>query len=568
MRLAVPVGGEVRSRLTSRDGVCAHLQLVRRSLPAGRRRGAGQPRGPRPARPGTRRPASRCVGGDPADGGVRRPVTVVGLYDAVDARTPYWAGRSQAPIVAAAEPGRQLVVRTVDELITPWATLAAEPWPDLRTHLDVPLLAGPAGPRPAAPRCRQPPRTSTPRPAPWAARRSARSARCWTRPPPARPGAHRDPAARGPARGAGHRGAGVRLRRRDRAAPAGDRAGPAARARHPRRRAACCCASSACSCWPGGVLGAALGWLVAVGAGRAGGWSRGSGRRPGGRCRPPSSRRCVAGLLAIVAAGSPTLRQPLTSLLRRVPPRASTLQVGLVEGAVVAAAAAGVVTLLTGDGGGDRPARARAAGHRRWAAAGAGHHPHRRPAGRGRPARRPAALGAGRAADRPPAGAAPADRHHHGGLRAAGLRRRRLDGGRPQPRDPRRGRGRRAGRARRRRRQLARRCATALLDIDPKRPLRHPGRDGVVGDRGRPAHHRGRAGGVRPDRAVGRPRPRRPRPRCLVTPPRPTRSGCRAPRSRWTRRFTAAAAPRELDVPGARPGGPMRLFLGVATRAA
>ena len=59
----------------------------------------------------------------------------------------------------------------------------------------------------------------------------------------------------------------------------------------------------------------------------------------------------VAGLLAILAAGTPTLRQPLTSLLRRVPPRASTLQVGLVEGAVVAAAAAGVVTLLTGDGG-------------------------------------------------------------------------------------------------------------------------------------------------------------------------------------------------------------------------
>ena len=73
--------------------------------------------------------------------------------------------------------------------------------------------------------------------------------------------------------------------------------------------------------------------------------------RPGGRSAAAVLASLVAGLLAIIAAATPTLRQPLTSLLRRVPPRASTLQVGLVEGAVVAAAAAGVATLLTGDGG-------------------------------------------------------------------------------------------------------------------------------------------------------------------------------------------------------------------------
>jgi hypothetical protein len=54
----------------------------------------------------------------------------------------------------------------------------------------------------------------------------------------------------------------------------------------------------------------------------------------------------VAGVLAVLVTATPTLRQPLVSLLRRVPPRVSALQVGLVEGALIAAAAAGEVTLL------------------------------------------------------------------------------------------------------------------------------------------------------------------------------------------------------------------------------
>jgi putative ABC transport system permease protein len=54
----------------------------------------------------------------------------------------------------------------------------------------------------------------------------------------------------------------------------------------------------------------------------------------------------LAGVLAVLVTAAPTLRQPLASLLRRVPPRASALQVGLVEGALIAAAAAGEVTLL------------------------------------------------------------------------------------------------------------------------------------------------------------------------------------------------------------------------------
>ena len=128
----------------------------------------------------------------------------------------------------------------------------------------------------------------------------------------------------------------------------------------------------------GAVLGTGLGWLAAEVATRL--WLE-----PGVHPEWSSAvalavlASVVAGLLAILAAATPTLRQPLTSLLRRVPPRASALQVGLVEGAVVAAAAAGVVTLLSGNGRPGRPARTGAARHRRWPAARPGDHPHRRP---------------------------------------------------------------------------------------------------------------------------------------------------------------------------------------------
>ena len=100
----------------------------------------------------------------------------------------------------------------------------------------------------------------------------------------------------------------------------------------------------------GAVLGIGLGWLAAEVATRL--WLE-----PGVELEArltlllAFAGSLAVGLLAIVAAGWPTVRQPLTSLLRRVPQRASALQVGLVEGAVVAAAAAGLVTALSGDGG-------------------------------------------------------------------------------------------------------------------------------------------------------------------------------------------------------------------------
>jgi hypothetical protein len=57
----------------------------------------------------------------------------------------------------------------------------------------------------------------------------------------------------------------------------------------------------------------------------------------------------AVGVAAVALAAVPTLRQPLVALLRRVPPRASALRLGAVEGGLVAATAAGLVTLLAGD---------------------------------------------------------------------------------------------------------------------------------------------------------------------------------------------------------------------------
>ena len=193
-----------------------------------------------------------------------------------------------------------------------------------------------------------------------------------------------------------------------------------------------------------------------------------SSSRRGGRCWWPFAGSLVAGLLAILAAGWPTVRQPLTSLLRRVPQRASALQVGLVEGAVVAAAAAGLVTALSGDGG---PVALLAPGLlaiagglllTQVAVAAAG------PAAARAMRTRPAHVGPDRAADRPPAGAAPADGDHHRGLRAARLRRRRVGGRRPQPDRAIGPRGRRGGRPRRRRRRTPQALRDAMLDIDPR----------------------------------------------------------------------------------------------------
>jgi len=57
----------------------------------------------------------------------------------------------------------------------------------------------------------------------------------------------------------------------------------------------------------------------------------------------------VAGLAAGTVVAVPTVREPLVSLLRSVPPRSSALRAGVGDGLVVALCAAGLVTLLSGD---------------------------------------------------------------------------------------------------------------------------------------------------------------------------------------------------------------------------
>jgi len=56
----------------------------------------------------------------------------------------------------------------------------------------------------------------------------------------------------------------------------------------------------------------------------------------------------LVGVLTVLVAARGPLREPIPSLLRRVPPRRGALAVGLVDAVVVTVAAAGVVTIVTG----------------------------------------------------------------------------------------------------------------------------------------------------------------------------------------------------------------------------
>jgi putative ABC transport system permease protein len=57
----------------------------------------------------------------------------------------------------------------------------------------------------------------------------------------------------------------------------------------------------------------------------------------------------VVALLAVAVVSRPTLREPISTLLRRIPPRRAGWAVGVVDAAVVALAGAGLVTLLSGN---------------------------------------------------------------------------------------------------------------------------------------------------------------------------------------------------------------------------
>ena len=360
-QLAAPVGGAdvpvvlrvggagVRSRLTYRDGLCGHLTIVAGRCAAAAGEVLVSTRGAQVAHvsPGD---LVTVVGGDPADGGVRIRATVVGLYGIIDPSAAYWAGRGSAP-TSALPTADARAVASIDDVFTPWATLAAGRWPDLQTHLDSRLLAA---------------RTSLD---------DVPTLRVVTQ--------DADAQVRTFGGASAHSGIGALLRSTESqrrqartvipllavqlavlgivvlafvcAAATEQRRPEIALARlrgHGTRGAAAMLLRELGTLViAGAVLGAALGWLTAEAVCRL--WLE-AGVRP--EWRPPVllavAASVAAGLLAILAAATPTLRQPLTSLLRRVPPRATTVQVGLVEGAVVAAAVAGVVTLLSGTSGG------------------------------------------------------------------------------------------------------------------------------------------------------------------------------------------------------------------------
>lgn len=342
--LAVP-GTPARTRLTARDDACRHVRVVQGRCPTA----AGEVLVSLRATTGSGLAVGREVtasSGLTGRGGVRQRLTVVGVYDGLDPSAPYWSGR-EVPLVAAADSGGR--DRVLDDLLTGWDTLAATAWPELKAHLDVPLRTGQVDLRDV------PALRATPRTVDLAARTGGGYATSGI-------GAVLDDVADQvrPTRTIvpllavqlavlgvvvlGFVCAAVTEQRRPEVALA------RLRGLGTRGASELLLRELGVLIVLGTVAGAALGWLVCRVAAAV--WLR-----PG---VVPELRRPVelavaaallVALLASAAAAGPVLRQPLTALLRRVPPRASSLRVGLTEGAVAAAALAGVVTLLSSNGG-------------------------------------------------------------------------------------------------------------------------------------------------------------------------------------------------------------------------
>lgn len=98
----------------------------------------------------------------------------------------------------------------------------------------------------------------------------------------------------------------------------------------------------------GCAVGAVLGWLLAAAAARH--WLAPGTPTPWDSSFLAATAAAAAlALVAVTVTAVPTVREPLVSLLRSVPPRSSAARAGLVDGVVVALCVAGLVTLLTGE---------------------------------------------------------------------------------------------------------------------------------------------------------------------------------------------------------------------------
>ncbi len=96
----------------------------------------------------------------------------------------------------------------------------------------------------------------------------------------------------------------------------------------------------------GCVVGGAVGWLLARLAARI--WLEPGVPVPLQWPLGVGVLACaVVALVAVTVTAVPTVREPLASLLRSVPPRSNALRAGAADGAVVALSVAGLVTLLS-----------------------------------------------------------------------------------------------------------------------------------------------------------------------------------------------------------------------------
>lgn len=331
------------ARLTSREGICGHLPLT-----------AGRCRLGAPAQVLVSRRSATALGvqvgdtlrlSDTSTRGTRVTVTVAGIYGPINPAVDYWFDRSAA---GQALPARQdAAVRPVlDAVFTSWRTIHATRWSQLTTHADVPMDLD-ALDLVALPQLQ------------------AASAELQTRVQSA--GAVSSTALTALLTSIDHQ------RKQSRTVVLllavqlallglvvlGLVGAAATEARRP--EIALARLRGLRSAGAAGLLLRELGALVAAGAATGAGLGWFVGRVATDRWLAPGVHlewrwpvtlavlgAGVAGLLAVALAASPTLRQPVVALLRRVPPRSSALQVGIVESSLVALSAAGFVTLLSG----------------------------------------------------------------------------------------------------------------------------------------------------------------------------------------------------------------------------
>jgi putative ABC transport system permease protein len=338
---------EAAAQLTSRAGLCGHLVLVAGSCIDASGDTGGVLVSQRNADVFDIAVGDQLRLTEANNDKVALTALVVGIYQAFDAESEFWFGRRASAAIAPPRQG-EASPRVLDAVYTSWPTLSSLPFSQLRTYADVPLridqvdlrslpeLRAAAGSIEARARTVQA-ASSTGLPSLIAASNGQRTQAQTVIPLLAIQLAVLGVVVLGFVCAAATEG------RRPEIALARLRGQRSAGA------AALLLRELGLLVVVGSVAGGGAGWLVAKFASAR--WLA-----PGVELElrwpvlAAVGAAAVAGVLAVLLTAVPTLRQPLVSLLRRVPPRASALQVGLVEGALAAAAVAGEVTLLTTGG--------------------------------------------------------------------------------------------------------------------------------------------------------------------------------------------------------------------------